>query len=87
MNIIKIKYTQGQFELAKSYYAYSLKLNPNNVRSLYGALLCTANLKSSLKAKDAGDNLKLSAWCKSQLEAKYQVSVVSTRSFSLLLLY
>ena len=71
---MQIKYTQGQYEVAKSYYAYSLKLNPNNVRSLYGALLCTANLKSSLKAKDSADNAKLSAWCKTKLEAKYQVS-------------
>ena len=68
----KIKYTQGQFELARNYYSYSLKLNPNNIRSLYGILLTTANLKSSQKSKDS-ENSKLNVWAKEQLESKYQV--------------
>lgn len=69
----QIKYTQGQYELAKSYYSYSLKLNPNNIRSLYGLLLTTANLKSSQKSKDSADNVKLNGWAREQLELKYQV--------------
>lgn len=67
-----IKYTQGNYELAKSYYSYSLKLNPNNIRSLYGLLLTTANLKSSQKSKEGTDNAKLNAWVKEQLDSKYQ---------------
>ncbi len=69
----QIKYTQGQFELARNYYSYSLKLNPNNIRSLYGILLTTANLKSTQKSKDSIDNTKLNVWAKEQLELKYQV--------------
>lgn len=70
-----IKYTQGQYEVAKSYYAYSLKLNPNNVRALYGLMLVTANLKSSgkLGQKEAVENARLNAWAKEQLELKYKV--------------
>ena len=37
-----IKYTQGGFEhmeLAKTYYSQSAKLNPDNMRALYGLLL------------------------------------------------
>jgi uncharacterized membrane protein len=68
----QIKYTQGQYECAKSYYAYSLKLNPNNVRSLYGLLLTSANLKSSQKSKEAVDNAKLNAWAREQLDLRYQ---------------
>ncbi|CAF0711132.1 unnamed protein product [Brachionus calyciflorus] len=67
-----IKYTQGNYDLAKSYYSYSLKLNPNNVRSLYGLLLTTANLKSSQKSKEGVDNAKLNAWAREQLDSKYQ---------------
>lgn len=38
----EIKYSQGGFdnmELAKSYFAQAAKLNPNNIRALYGLLL------------------------------------------------
>lgn len=37
-----IRYTQGgsdQLEMAKTYYSHALKLNPNNMRALYGLLL------------------------------------------------
>lgn len=67
-----IKYTLGQYETARSYYAYSLKLNPNNIRSLYGLLLTTSNLKNSQKSRESVDNVKLNTWAKEQLEAKYK---------------
>lgn len=67
-----IKYTQGNYELARNYYSYSLKLNPNNIRSLYGILLVTANMKSTQKSKEITENSKLNAWAKEQLEAKYK---------------
>jgi tetratricopeptide (TPR) repeat protein len=69
-----IKYTQGNFELARNYYSYSLKLNPNNIRSLYGILLATTNLKSLQKSKELSENSKLNIWAKEQLESKYKVS-------------
>ena len=37
-----IKYTQGGFEnmeLAKTYYCHTIKINPSNMRALYGLLL------------------------------------------------
>ena len=40
-----IKYTQGGFEhmeLAKSYYSQAAKLNPDNMRALYGLLLVSS---------------------------------------------
>lgn len=59
--------------MAKTYYLYSLKLNPNNVRSLYGLLLTTANLKSSQKSKEGTENTKLNAWAREQLNNRYKV--------------
>ena len=38
----EIRYTQGgveHLEMAKIYYSHAIKLNPNNMRSLYGLLL------------------------------------------------
>lgn len=38
----EIRYTMGgqdNFEIAKSYYAQAIKLNPNNLRALYGLYL------------------------------------------------
>jgi tetratricopeptide (TPR) repeat protein len=68
-----IKYSQGQFELARSYYSYALKLNPNNVRALYGLLLTTSNLKSSQKSKESSDNIKLNKLARETLNEKYKV--------------
>lgn len=72
-----VKYTLGQYETAKSYYAYSLKLNPNNVRALYGIMLVTANLKSGgkLAQKEATENAKLNAWAREQIDLKYKVDI------------
>lgn len=69
-----IKYTLGQYETAKSYYAYSLRLNPNNIRALYGLMLVTANLKSGgkLGQKEAAENAKLNSWAREQIEIKYK---------------
>jgi hypothetical protein len=35
-------------ELAKSYYSHAIRLNPNNMRALYGLLLVSA-IKFSIK--------------------------------------
>ena len=71
----KIKYTQGQYELAKSYYSYALKLNPNNIRALYGLIFTTANLKFTLKSKDQlTENANLHNWASNELKEKYKVS-------------
>nr|CAG4638705.1 EOG090X0CGE [Cyclestheria hislopi] len=49
----EIKYTQGgsdNLEIARSYYAFAAKLNPNNVRAIYGLIL--ASKHPSQKKKD-----------------------------------
>lgn len=46
----EIKYSQGGFdnmELAKTYFAQAAKLNPNNIRALYGLLLVRFNCPST----------------------------------------
>lgn len=79
-----IKYTQGQFEMAKSYYSYALKLNPNNIRALYGLLFTTSNLKFTLKSKDQlVENLNLHNWASNEIKEKYKSS--STGSLDSLL--
>ncbi|KAL6260576.1 hypothetical protein P5V15_008097 [Pogonomyrmex californicus] len=48
----EIKYSQGGFdnmELAKAYFCQAAKLNPNNIRALYGLLLTTNNIATSPK--------------------------------------
>jgi hypothetical protein len=71
---MKIKYTQGNYEMARNYYCYALKLNPNNVRALYGICLTTSNLKSTQKSKELSENTKLGLWASDRLLSKYQVS-------------
>ncbi|KAJ8942242.1 hypothetical protein NQ318_003089 [Aromia moschata] len=47
-----IKYTQGgleNLEMARTYYYQALKLNPNNIRALYGIYLTTTALLNSQK--------------------------------------
>jgi hypothetical protein len=61
--------------LARYYYCYALKLNPNNVRALYGILLVTSNLKSAQKTKEFNENTKLAQWASERLSNKYKVSL------------
>ena len=58
--------------MARNYYCYALKLNPNNVRALYGTLLVTANLKTSSKSKEATENSKLAEWSSKQIASQYE---------------
>lgn len=68
-----IKYTQGNFELARQYYSYALKLNDNNLRALYGLLLSATNMKSLVKSKEMiAENDKIANWAAEQLKLKYQ---------------
>lgn len=67
-----IKYTLGNYEMARNYYCYAVKLNPNNVRALYGILLTTTNLKNSQKSKELSENTKLAAWASERLATKLQ---------------
>jgi len=68
--LAEIRYTMGgldNLEVARTYYSQAIKLNPNNLRALYGLYMtCTAisNCKVlSVKRKDA---LKTAAWALEQ---------------------
>lgn len=73
----EIKYTQGGYEnieLAKAYFCQAVKLNPNNIRALYGLLLAAnkiANMPKGLASKKR-DALKLAEWATAQLEKQYK---------------
>ncbi|XP_012266610.1 ER membrane protein complex subunit 2-A-like [Athalia rosae] len=74
----EIKYTQGGFdnmELAKVYFSQAIKLNPNNIRALYGLLLVGNNIASSAKcpASKKKDAIKLCNWAASQIQKRYAI--------------
>ncbi|XP_076279523.1 ER membrane protein complex subunit 2 [Lasioglossum baleicum] len=76
----EIKYSQGGFdnmELAKIYFCQAAKLNPNNIRALYGLLLATNNIATSPKCPSSKkkDAIKLSEWAANQIEKQYQSKV------------
>jgi tetratricopeptide (TPR) repeat protein len=72
-----IKYTQGgleNIELARSYYCQALKLNPKNIRALYGLYLATTALATSQKcpAPKKKEALKLSEWVLNEINDQYK---------------
>jgi len=71
-----IKYTQGgldNMEIARSYYCQALKLNPKNLRALYGLYLASSNIavshKTPQKKKDA---LKLAEITLGKIKKHYE---------------
>lgn len=76
----EIKYSQGGFdnmELAKAYFCQAAKLNPNNIRALYGLLLTTNNIATSAKCPSSKkkEAIKLSEWASKQIEKQYESKV------------
>ncbi|XP_054266809.1 ER membrane protein complex subunit 2-like [Macrosteles quadrilineatus] len=75
--LAEIKYTQGGFEnmeIARSHYCMAIKLNPNNMRALYGLFLTSTNIAmspktTSVKKKEAN---KLAAFAMKQITERYQ---------------
>merc|ERR1711973_713279 len=68
----EIKYTQGGYEnleMARSYYAQAVKLNPSNVRALYGLVLTSLHMSSSPKcpSQKKKESIKLGEWAANQL--------------------
>jgi hypothetical protein len=59
--------------MARNYYCYAIKLNPRNVRALYGILLATANLKNSQKSKELNENSRLANWSQERLSERFEV--------------
>ena len=77
-----IRYSDGDFEIARSYYFSALKLNPTNLRSLYGVLLTSNNLslKSSSNSNRSNSNndanihqyAEQNLWAREQILQKYR---------------
>ncbi|KAK0088377.1 hypothetical protein PV325_012275 [Microctonus aethiopoides] len=81
----EIKYSQGGFEnieIAKAYFIQAVKLNPNNIRALYGVLLTTNNIAISPKcpASKKKEALKLREWAASRIEEQYKAKVSNDSS-------
>jgi len=75
-----IKYTQGGFEnmeLAKTYYCHTIKINPHNIRALYGLLLTSTQLASSPKctAQKKREYVKSVMWSAKQLAKSYESKI------------
>merc|ERR1719361_1494718 len=76
----EIRYTQGgveHLEMAKIYYSHAIKLNPNNMRSLYGLLLTSTQLASSPKcvAQKKKEYQKSIVWASNQIKKQYEVKL------------
>nr|CAG4643469.1 EOG090X0CGE [Ilyocryptus agilis] len=68
----EIKYTQGGYDnldVARSYYSQAAKLNPNNVRALYGLILTSLHMMANPKcpSQKKKESVKLSDWASSQI--------------------
>lgn len=75
----EIRYTQGGYdnmETAKAYYCQALKLNPNNLRALYGLYLASSHIAMSQKcaAQKKKEAQKLAEWALSTIQQKYSKS-------------
>ncbi|KAJ8974647.1 hypothetical protein NQ317_019883 [Molorchus minor] len=72
-----IKYTQGgieNLEIARTYYYQAIKLNPKNIRALYGIYLTTTavlNSQKNLPQKKKDSALKVVDWTLKQIKKKY----------------
>ncbi|XP_014287030.1 ER membrane protein complex subunit 2 [Halyomorpha halys] len=75
--LAEIKYTQGGFEnmdTARLYFCQSYKLNPKNIRSLYGIFLSSANVAASQKCTSSKkkEANQLSVWALKQINERYR---------------
>lgn len=75
----EIHYTIGHQEnmqRAKKYFAQALKLDPNNIRALYGLYLAATNINSGkISADEKRKNQSLSSWTADQLVELFDVNV------------
>ncbi|KAL0481351.1 ER membrane protein complex subunit 2 [Acrasis kona] len=76
-----IKYSMEDYATARSYYSQSLNIKKDNVRALYGLLMCT-NALSSGSSKDKSNNTKLMEYAEKELMRKFiSVSVIMWKLF------
>lgn len=72
-----IKYTQGGLEnteLARSYYCQAIKLNPKNMRALYGLYLSASTIATSQKCQSQKkkEAAKLTDWVLNEIQNQYK---------------
>ncbi|KAK8728976.1 hypothetical protein OTU49_008911 [Cherax quadricarinatus] len=72
----EIKYTQGgldNMEIARSYFCQAAKLNPGNVRALYGLFLSCTQVSSSTKcsAQKKKETQQLATWALKEIADRY----------------
>lgn len=72
--LAEIRYTMGgneNIEIAKSYYSQAVKLNPTNLRALYGLYLCCNQIvNSKVNVSKKKEAQKLGSWALSQAMAQ-----------------
>ena len=76
----EIHYTIGSvesLELSRKYFAQALKLDPNNIRALYGLFLCSSNQNASMKGniKVKRNNARYSNWAAQEIMEKYGTKI------------
>ncbi|XP_012286223.1 ER membrane protein complex subunit 2-like [Orussus abietinus] len=76
----EIRYSEGglaNIDIAKTYFCQAIKLNPNNVRALYGLLLSANNIASTSKCppNKKKQAVKLAEWAANQIEKHYREKV------------
>ncbi|RWS10315.1 ER membrane protein complex subunit 2-like protein [Dinothrombium tinctorium] len=66
--------TQESMELARSYYSQAVKLNPTNMRALYGLFLTASNLSQQAKytSQKRRENAKIASWAMSHITKIYE---------------
>ena len=79
-----IRYSQGDYEKARTYYFSALKTNPSNIRALYGIILTATNLAiktsgTASRTQNSNENnqvfLEQIQWAREQILQKYRESI------------
>merc|ERR550539_660124 len=82
-----IKYSEGgldNMDMAKTYYCHTIKLNPNNIRALYGLFLSSTTLASSSKStvRYKKEYEKTRIWSQEKLTKIYDTNIGPRESCS-----
>ncbi|CAF0889941.1 unnamed protein product [Rotaria sordida] len=79
-----IRYSQGDYDKARTYYFSALKINPINIRALYGVILTSTNLaiktsSTNPKAQNSNESNNLFIeqiqWAREQIIQKYKETI------------
>ncbi|CAH1774482.1 unnamed protein product, partial [Owenia fusiformis] len=73
----EIKYSQGEYATALSYFSQAAKLNPENMRALFGVLLSSSHYAHN-DSKSKSKNSKYGMWASKQIEQRYEKKLRNT---------